>query len=119
MHASYYYRADCVIMVFDVTRKITYKTLDKWWADLQAHRPGVPVIVVANKIDADPSVTSKTFAFATKHEVPFFFVSAADGTNVVRVCSAVVADLLGTMCPEHRSSRYPRCPIIFHVQMLS
>jgi len=31
-------------------------------------------------------VTRKNFKFASKHNLPFFFVSAADGTNVVKVC---------------------------------
>ena len=28
------------------------------------------------------------FAFAKKHNMRFYFVSAADGTNVVKVCCA-------------------------------
>lgn len=35
MHPSYYYKAHACIMVFDVTRKITYKNLDKWYSELQ------------------------------------------------------------------------------------
>ena len=31
MHSSYYYRAHACIMVFDVTRKVTYKNLDNWY----------------------------------------------------------------------------------------
>ena len=31
-------------------------------------------------------VTRKNFKFAAKYNLPFFFVSAADGTNVVKVC---------------------------------
>ena len=30
-------------------------------------------------------VTRKEFKFAQKHNLPFYFVSAADGTNVVKV----------------------------------
>jgi hypothetical protein len=30
-------------------------------------------------------VTRKEFKFAAKHNLPFFFVSAADGTNIVKV----------------------------------
>ncbi len=41
--------------------------------------------MVANKIDLDPSVTSKTFKFASERNLQFYFVSAADGTNVVKV----------------------------------
>jgi GTPase SAR1 family protein len=29
MHSSYYYRAHACIMVFDVTRKVTYKNLER------------------------------------------------------------------------------------------
>jgi Rab-like protein 2 len=30
-------------------------------------------------------VTSKSFNFAAKHKLPFFFVNASDGTNVVKI----------------------------------
>lgn len=56
IHASYYYRAHVCIMVFDVTRKVTYKNLEKWYAELQEHCKGIPTIVVANKIDVDYKV---------------------------------------------------------------
>lgn len=36
-------------------------------------------------------VTKKTFQFPTKHGLPFHFVSAADGTNVVKVFNAAIA----------------------------
>lgn len=34
---------------------------------------------------ADMKVTQKSFNFAKKQGLPFYFVSAADGTNVVKV----------------------------------
>jgi Rab-like protein 2 len=46
---------------------------------------GIPTIVVANKIDIDYQVTAKSFNFAAKRRLPFFFVSASDGTNIVKV----------------------------------
>lgn len=85
MHASYYYRAHACIMVFDVTRKVTYKNLETWYDELQENCKGIPTIVVANKIDIDYKVTSKSFNFAAKRKLPFFFVSASDGTNVVKI----------------------------------
>lgn len=90
MHPSYYYQAHACIMVFDVTRKVTYKNLETWWNELQEFCKGIPTIVVANKIDMDYSVTQKSFAFATKRKLPFFFVSASDGTNVVRIFESAV-----------------------------
>jgi Rab-like protein 2 len=44
------------IMVFDVTRKLTYKNLETWYEELQHHAPGIPTLVVANKMDIDYQV---------------------------------------------------------------
>ncbi|NXD18085.1 RBL2A protein, partial [Nothocercus nigrocapillus] len=85
MHASYYHKAHACIMVFDVQRKVTYKNLTSWYKELREFRPEIPCIVVANKIDADMKVTQKSFNFARKFNLPFYFVSAADGTNVVKL----------------------------------
>ena len=38
VHPSYYMGAHACILVFDVTRKITYKNLDVWYNELTAHR---------------------------------------------------------------------------------
>nr|XP_045374322.1 rab-like protein 2B isoform X1 [Camelus bactrianus] len=84
MHASYYHKAHACIMVFDVQRKITYKNLSTWYTELREFRPEIPCIVVANKID-DIKVTQKSFNFAKKFSLPLYFVSAADGTNVVKL----------------------------------
>ncbi|KAI9209684.1 P-loop containing nucleoside triphosphate hydrolase protein [Polychytrium aggregatum] len=92
MHASYYAGAHCCIFVFDVTRKITYKNLERWYEEWISYRGyGAPVIVVANKIDMDPSRAKKSFAFVERvrsqrgqdDDSPFYFVSASDGSNVV------------------------------------
>jgi predicted GTPase len=85
MHPSYYYRAHACILVFDVTRKPTYKHLDNWYSELRQYCEEIPCCVVANKIDVNTDVVRKSFAFATNHSLPLYFVSAADGTNVVRI----------------------------------
>ncbi len=36
-------------------------------------------------IIVDPRVTELNFTFAKKHKMPFYYVSASDGTNVVKV----------------------------------
>ena len=38
MHPSYYYRAHCCIMVFDVTRKVTYQHLADWFVTMTVIR---------------------------------------------------------------------------------
>ena len=62
----------------------------RWYQELQEYCEGIPTYVVANKIDVDYKVTSKSFNFAAKKNLPFFFVSASDGTNVVKVFNSVL-----------------------------
>ena len=90
LHPSYYYQAHACVLVFDVTRKLTYKNLERWHRELLEYCENIPTFVVANKIDVDYKVTSKSFNFATKRGLPFFFVSASDGTNVVKMFNAVL-----------------------------
>ena len=33
----------------------------------------------------NPDVTTKSFAFCTKNSIPLYYVSASDGTNVVKM----------------------------------
>ncbi|PAA47856.1 hypothetical protein BOX15_Mlig008507g1, partial [Macrostomum lignano] len=85
MHTSYYHQAHCCILVFDVTRKVTYKNLPTWYKELRQHRPEIPCLCAANKIDANMAITKTSFNFPKKHGMPFYFVSASDGTNVVKM----------------------------------
>lgn len=94
MHPSYYYRAHCCLLLFDVTRKMTYQHLADWYKELREYCENIPVVLVANKIDVDYNVTRKEFKFAAKHDLPFFFVSAADGTNVVKVFETAVREAI-------------------------
>ncbi|XP_022656830.1 rab-like protein 2A isoform X2 [Varroa jacobsoni] len=90
LHASYYHQAHACILVFDVTRKTTYKNLQRWYEELRRQRPSIPCICVANKIDADYDVTRKKFNFPAKNQLPIFYVSASDGTNVVKLFNEAI-----------------------------
>ena len=57
MHPSYYYRAHCCILLFDVTRKVTYQHLADWYKELREYCENIPVVLVANKIDVDYNVS--------------------------------------------------------------
>merc|ERR1719201_2173287 len=85
LHASYYFQANACILCFDITRKVTYKNLEMWYKEMRTYCPDIPVICIANKVDVDQAMARKKFQFPATHNLPFFCVSAADGTNVVRV----------------------------------
>lgn len=94
MHPAYYFKAHACILVFDVSRKLSYQNLNAWHKELIQYRSNIPIIVVANKIDIDYKVTKKKFAFATKRKLPLEFVSAADGTNVVKIFNNAIKKAL-------------------------
>lgn len=83
MHPAYYHQAHACVLCFDVTRKQTYKNMPQWIQELREYRPKIPTICIANKVDVDMKVMGKEFAFPKKHNIPLYFCSAADGTNVV------------------------------------
>ncbi|CAF2822096.1 unnamed protein product [Rotaria sp. Silwood2] len=85
IHHSYFHQAHACIMIFDATQKVTYKNLDRWYNELRDIRPHIPCLCAVNKIDAAIEVTKKLFSFPKKHDMPLYFVSAADDTNVVRL----------------------------------
>ncbi|KAK3098355.1 hypothetical protein FSP39_018715 [Pinctada imbricata] len=95
MHPSYYHNAHACILVFDSTRKVTYKNLPNWFKELREYRPEIPCLCAANKIDVDYSVTKKQFSFAKKHGMPFYYVSASDGTNVVKMFKDAIHAAVG------------------------
>ncbi len=73
------------ILVFDATRKITYENLKHWYKEMRVQCPHIPCIVIANKIDMDERVTKRKYKFVEQLKVPFNFVSAANGVNVVEI----------------------------------
>jgi len=92
VHPAYYAEASACILVFDVTRKATYQHLKGWYDELRDACGNIPCILIANKIDFNYKVTDKKFKFSETHNLPFYFVSAADGTNVVRVFEQAIEE---------------------------
>ncbi|KAJ1498700.1 Rab-like protein 2A [Coelomomyces lativittatus] len=90
MHAGYYYSAHACLLCFDLTRKTTYKNLNNWYNELRHHRPNIPVIVLANKVDEQKDMAGRDFKFALDNQLEVIFVSACDGTNVLHAFQEII-----------------------------
>ena len=78
--------------------------MDAWYSQLREHCPFIPVICVANKIDLDETVTRRRFSFPEKNDLPFFFVSASTGVNVVRIFNEAIRQAIdGHRNPKDRA----------------
>ena len=64
---------------------MTYTNIKNWYKEMRHHCPYIPCIVIANKIDIDERATQRKYKFVEDLGVPFNFVSAANGTNVVKI----------------------------------
>ena len=88
MHPSYYYRSHCCIMVFDVTRKVTYQHLTDWYNEVNTLPSPIHVVF---------------FVFLT---VSFlFFCGTSTVSRVLSGCTMCVGgeqDRCGLQCHKKR-----------------
>lgn len=74
---GYYVGADCAIIMFDVSSRITYKNVQKWYKDLTRVCGNIPIVIVGNKVDIkDRKVKSRQIIFPRKHGLQYYDVSA-------------------------------------------
>ena len=77
LREGYYIGADCAIVMFDVTSRITYKNVPKWYKDLTRICENVPMVLVGNKVDAkDRKVKARQITFHRKRNLQYYDVSA-------------------------------------------
>ncbi|KAA6400132.1 MAG: putative GTP-binding protein yptV4 [Streblomastix strix] len=82
---SYYRGAVGALLVYDVSRRQTFESLNEWVSDLQKYgSQDLVVAIVANKSDKPDRVvsTEEGQAFAEDHRYLFYETSAKTGENV-------------------------------------
>lgn len=74
---GYYIGAHCAIIMFDVTSRITYKNVPKWYKDLTRVCDNIPIVLVGNKVDVvDRKVKARQILFPRKHGIQYYDISA-------------------------------------------
>ncbi len=80
----YYQGANCAIIVFDITRKVTFKSIKKWKEDIIKWTGKIPLAIFGNKIDLEKHEVSQNDIkklFSKVHAL-FYKTSAKTGENV-------------------------------------
>lgn len=63
--------------MFDVTTRITYKNVQKWYKDLMRICDNIPIVLVGNKVDQkDRKVKARQITFHRKRNLQYFDISA-------------------------------------------
>jgi len=98
---SFYRGADGVVFVFDVTRRNTFEELAGWKKAflIQIGQEGndeFPMIVVANKVDAENRQVTKSEVkdWCQKQHLPFYETSAKEAINVEEAFKSVAKIVL-------------------------
>ena len=83
---SFYKIAQGILLVYDISNKVTFDTLDSWIIEIKAlAQPDVAIILVGNKLDLSHRrkvSQEEAVEYAKRYELPFFETSALYCTNV-------------------------------------
>jgi len=86
---NFYNRAAGALIIFDVTRQITYDEIPDWHKNVLEHvKQDIPCILVANKIDLEEQriiSTEKGKEIAESFGMDYIESSAKTGENVINV----------------------------------
>ena len=80
---GYYIEAKCGIIMFDVTSRITYKSVPNWHRDLvRVADEKIPIVLVGNKVDMkDRKVKTRQITFHRKKNLQYYDISAKSNYN--------------------------------------
>lgn len=94
---AYYRGAVGALLVFDITKHVTYQNVERWLKELREFgESNIEIMLVGNKSDlrhlrAVPTEEAK--AFAEKNNLSFIETSALDSTNVEEAFKTVLTEI--------------------------
>lgn len=80
----YYAGADCAIIMFDVTSRLTYRNVPMWYRDLKRVCGDIPILLCGNKVDVkhqQRQVKPKQVVFHRKTGITYYEISAKSNYN--------------------------------------
>ncbi|XP_068664598.1 ras-related protein RIC2 [Aristolochia californica] len=95
--SAYYRGAVGALLVYDVTRHVTFENVERWLKELRDHTdPNIVVMLIGNKSDLRHLVAVSTEdgkAFAEKESLYFMETSALEATNVDNAFAEVLTQI--------------------------
>lgn len=89
-------QANCAVIMFDVTSRITYKNVPKWYKDLVRICDNIPIVLVGNKVDVkDRKVKAKQIVFHRKKGLQYYDVSAKSNYHFEKPFIWLLRKLIG------------------------
>ncbi|XDA84432.1 hypothetical protein R6Z07M_014241 [Ovis aries] len=93
---GYYIEAQCAIIMFDVTSRVTYKNVPNWHRDLVRVCENIPIVLCGNKVDIkDRKVKAKSIVFHRKKNLQYYDISAKSNYNFEKPFLWLARKLIG------------------------
>ncbi|EFA75660.1 hypothetical protein PPL_10923 [Heterostelium album PN500] len=93
---GYYINAQCAMLMFDVTSRMTYKNIPNWFSDLRRVCEDIPVVILGNKVDVkDRKVKPSQITFHRKFGLGYYDISAKSNYNFEKPFTYLLSKLLG------------------------
>ena len=85
--ANFLKKADGIILVYDITYKISFENLNKWLKDINENAKGLPIVLIGNQTDLEENrevskEEGNEFAKKISEEIEFYEASCKTGENI-------------------------------------
>lgn len=82
LREGYYVNSHCALVMFDVTSRVTYSSVPRWFDDLFRVCKGVPSVLIGNKVDVpEREVKAQNISFHKKRGIQYYDLSAKSNYN--------------------------------------
>lgn len=99
--SAYYRGAVGALLVYDISKKLTFDSIDRWLKELRDHAdPNMAIMLVGNKKDLSHlrAVTTEDAAmYAKVNKLNFIETSALDSSNVEEAFKNLLSDIYKSM----------------------
>lgn len=93
---GYYIGGQAAIIMFDVTARVTYKSVPIWHKDLQRVCEAIPIVLCGNKVDCkDRKVKPKDITYHRKKNLQYYDISAKSNYNFEKPFLYLIRKLAG------------------------
>lgn len=93
---SYYMGSQGCVIVFDLSNRTSFESLQKWIDEIKNHLPNTVIAIIGNKVDLpDRRIEyEESKKFADKNNFAYFETSAKEGTGINAVFDYMTLEIL-------------------------
>lgn len=106
---SYYRNSSCALIVYDITSKPSFESVESWLQDVKSSTPDYcKIYLVGNKLDLESNRAiseEEAKKFADENNIKYFETSAATGQNVTQLFIEGASDAVSPNESDNNSSK--------------